>query len=92
LAIFHHKSDHMREIQCHNGVLALYDEENDEDRVIVEPVVISFVPVRGNARCICGAPLEGWGWRCVAVDDVELGCARCHRVHGNIRLGTRVHR
>ena len=27
-----------------------------------------------------------------ATDDVELGCARCHRVHEHIRLGTKVHR
>lgn len=82
----------MREIQCHNGSIALYDEKDDHDMVIVEPAVLSFVPVRGNARCVCGAPLEPWSWRCVAVDDVELACARCHRVHGHIQLGTRTHR
>ena len=27
-----------------------------------------------------------------ATDDVELGCARCHGVHGHMRLGTKVHR
>ena len=82
----------MREFPCRDGSVALYDQDDDQDMIIVEPTVTSFAPVRGNARCVCGAPLEAWSLRCVATDAVELGCARCHRVHGHIELGTRVRR
>ena len=45
----------MREIPCRDGSVALYDQDDDQDMVIVEPTVTSFAPVRGNARCVCGA-------------------------------------
>ena len=80
----------MREVQRHDGSVAFYDENDDGDMVIIEPIVTAFTPVRGNARCVCGAPLAPC--RCVAADDVEIGCGRCHRVFGHFRLGTRVHR
>jgi hypothetical protein len=82
----------MREVQRRDGCVALLGENGDEDMVIVEPRVTAFVPVRGNARCICGAPLETWGWRCVAADSVELECDRCHCVQGHVQLGTKVYR
>ena len=82
----------MREVQRHDGSVAFYDENDDGDMVIIEPIVTAFTPVRGNARCVCGAPLAPWGYRCVTADDVEIGCGRCHRVFGHFRLGTRVHR
>ena len=82
----------MRESFRRDGSVALFDDDDDRDGVIVELTITSFAPVRGNAYCICGAPLQGWGWRCVAADDVELSCARCHRVHGHFQLGTKVHR
>jgi hypothetical protein len=82
----------MREVRRHDGCVALYDENDDGDMVIIEPVVDAFIPVRGNARCICGAPLQPWGFRCVATDAVELSCDRCHRIFGHLHLGARVHR
>ena len=80
----------MREALRRDGSVALYDENDDGDMIIIEPIVTAFTPVRGNARCVCGAPLAPY--RCVAADDVEIGCGRCHRVFGHFRLGTRVHR
>jgi len=82
----------VREVQRRDGCTALYGENGDEDMVIVEPRVTAFTPVHGNARCVCGAPLQTWGYQCVAADSVELGCDRCHRVHGRLQLGTKVHR
>jgi len=82
----------MREVQRHDGSVALYDENDDGDMVIIEPIITAFAPVRGNARCVCGAVLAPWAFRCVAADDVEIGCTCCHRVFGHFRLGTRVHR
>jgi hypothetical protein len=82
----------MREVVRRDGCVVLYDDDPHGDLVIIEPTVISFAPVRGNARCTCGAPLEPSSWRCVATDEVELACNRCHRVHGHLRLGARVHR
>jgi len=82
----------MREALRHDGSTILYGENNDSDMVIVEPLITAFTPVRGNARCICGAALAPWSYRCVAADVIEIGCGRCHRVHGHFRLGTRVHR
>ena len=82
----------MREVRQRDGSIVLYGENDDSDTVIVEPIVTAFAPVRGTAHCVCGAALTPWGFRCVAADDVEIGCGRCHRVHGHFRLGTRVHR
>jgi hypothetical protein len=82
----------MREVQRRDGSVALYDEDDDQDMIVVEPAVIAFTPIHGNARCACGAALAPWSYRCVAADDVEIGCGRCHRVFGHFRLGTRVHR
>ena len=82
----------MRGALRRDGSTVLYGENDDSDMVIVEPIITAFAPVRGNARCVCGAALAPWSYRCVAADDIEIGCGRCHRVHGHFRLGTRVHR
>ena len=82
----------MREAQRRDGSITLFGEDGDEDMVIVEPRVITFNPIPGAACCACGTPLQSWGWRCVAADSVELGCGRCHRVHGHLQLGTKVYR
>jgi len=82
----------MREAQRRDGSVILFDEDNDQDVVTVEPCVTAFIPISGNACCACGEPLQSWGWRCVAADYVELECSRCHRVHGHLRLGTNVYR
>ena len=82
----------MREVRQRDGSIVLYGENDDSDTVIVEPIITAFAPVRGNARCVCGAALAPWSYRCVAADDVEISCSHCHRVHGHFRLGTRVHR
>ena len=82
----------MRGALRRDGSTVLYGENDDSDMVIVEPIITAFAPVRGNARCVCGAALAPWSYRCVATDDVEIGCGRCHRVLGHFRLGTRVHR
>ena len=50
----------MREALRRDGSVALYDENDDGDMVIIEPIVTAFTPVRGNARCVCGAPLAPW--------------------------------
>ena len=81
----------MREFFRRDGAVVLTGDDGDEDQVVVEAAVVAFRPVPGNARCVCGAPL-GPHWRCLAADEVELGCTHCHRVHGHIRLGTEVHR
>ena len=80
----------MREAQRRDGSITLFGE--DGDMVIVEPRVTALIPTPGNAYCACGEPLQSWGWRCVATDSVELGCDRCHRVHGHLQLGTKVYR
>jgi hypothetical protein len=83
----------MREMPRADGSVALYDDDDDQDLVIVEPIVTGFAPVNGSApRCVCGAPLQPWSWRFVAADSIEIGCDRCHRVNAHIRLGTRVYR
>jgi len=80
----------MREYPCGDGCVSLYGD--DDDLIVVEPIVLGFAPVPGNARCICGAPLQRWSWRHATADSVEIGCDRCHRSLGFIRLGARVHR
>src|SRR5262245_60726685 len=82
----------MREVSRRDGSVALLGENGDEDLVVVEPRVTAFIPVRGNAQCVCGTPLQPWAWQCVASDSVELRCDRCHRVHGHLRLGTKLNR
>jgi hypothetical protein len=81
----------MREMPRADGAIAIYDEDGD-DMLVVAPAAAEFTPENGNAFCVCGAPLRRSGWREAAIDSVELGCARCHRVHGRIRLVARVHR
>jgi len=82
----------MREYARRDGSVVLTGDGDDRDLVVVEAVIAAFAPIAGNSHCVCGAELKPWSWRCVAADDVEIGCDRCHRVHGHLRLGTRVHR
>jgi hypothetical protein len=88
----------MESISRLDGCVCVVDEHNIQDMIIVEPTLASFTPVRGNAVCICGAPIEPWGWRCLATPvehtatSIELSCSHCHRVHARFQLGTRVHR
>jgi hypothetical protein len=83
----------MREQSRFDDCVALYDDDDDADVVVVDPVFIDFVPAGHEMRCVCGAPLQPWSLRTTgAVNRVELGCDRCHRVHGHLRLGTRVYR
>jgi hypothetical protein len=81
----------MCEFLRRDGAVVLTGGDGNEDQVIVEGVVTAFTP-RGNSHCVCGAALRPWSWRCVAADSVEIGCGRCHRVHGIIGIGVRVHR
>jgi hypothetical protein len=82
----------MREMPRRDGSVALYDDDHDEDLIIVEPTVAGFDLVQNNLHCACGRPLQAWSWRSVTCNTVELVCDRCHRVHAHFRLGTRVHR
>ena len=82
----------MREFFRRDGAVVLTGDHGDADQVVVEGAITAFAPVPGNSMCACGRPLQRWSWRCVATDSVEIGCDRCHRVHGHFRLGTRVHR
>ena len=82
----------MRKMQRADGGVYIYDEDDDQNMLVIEPIITAFTPVNGAAVCICGAPLQPWGWRAVAANGVELVCDRCHRVHGYLILGTKVHR
>src|SRR5262249_429999 len=83
----------MRECPRRDGAVALYDDHDDQDLIIIEPIVTGFVPNPNNhCTCSCGMSLTPSSWRCIATDAVELVCGRCHRVHGLIQLETRVHR
>jgi hypothetical protein len=77
----------MREMSRRDGCVAVYDDDDGQDLIIVEPLMLGLAPVPGNAHCICGAPLQRWSWRHVTADAVEIGCDRCHRAIAFIRLG-----
>ena len=81
----------MREMPRADGATAIFGDDA-HDLIIVEPIVTAFIPVRGNSRCICGAPLQPSSFRCVTPDGAELGCISCHRVHGYFKLANRSHR
>jgi hypothetical protein len=75
------------------GNSAVIQSDHDpDDLIVVEAVITSFAPVRGTSHCACGAPLKPWSLRNTAANTAELYCSRCHRVHGHIGLGTKVHR
>jgi hypothetical protein len=80
----------MHETSRRDGCVALYGD--DDDDLVVEPIMIGFAPVPDMARCACGAPLKRWSWRHVTPDTVEIGCHRCHSALAFIRLGARTHR
>ena len=82
----------MREMLCADDCVALYGDDDDNDRVIVEPSFIAFTPAGADMRCVCGQPMRSWSRRQVAVNRLELECTRCCRVHGALRLGTQIRR
>jgi hypothetical protein len=72
-----------------DGTIAVYDDVYpNDDLLVVEPIVTTFTPAHGNGRCICGAPLS----LRQSTEGAEISCHRCHRVHGLIGVGARVHR
>ena len=81
----------MRELYRRDGTVVIFGDANDRDELVVEPKINSFIPIRGNSSCVCGAELQPWSLR-HTVNGVELSCARCHRVHGFISTGVWVHR
>jgi hypothetical protein len=78
----------MRAEAWRNGSVAVYGDTADEELLIVEPFVTAYMPAYGNSRCICGAQLS----LRQSTEGAEISCHRCHRVHGYIRVGARVHR
>ena len=80
----------MREMPLADGATAILGDD-EQHLIIIEPIVTAFLPVRGNSLCICGAPLGPSSFRCLTPDGAELGCNRCHRVHGYFQLATRSH-
>jgi hypothetical protein len=79
----------MRESLRRDNSIELHSNDGDDDMVVLEPIVVGFVP--RNLRCgCCGAPQRPWSWR--AVDGgAELVCHRCHRELAVLGLGTKVH-
>jgi hypothetical protein len=79
----------MRWSSRRDGAVAVYDETDDKDLMIVEPIVTAFTPTR-NGRCdCCGGLLD---LRCATDGTSEICCLRCHAVLARIGLGTTVHR
>jgi hypothetical protein len=81
----------MREHLRRDGAVVLTGDGDDQDQVIVEAIVASFTPVKDGLQCPCGALLRSFALRATA-DGAELHCHRCHRIHGSIELGVKVHR
>ena len=77
----------MRWSERRDGAVAVYDENDDQDLMIVEPVVEEFTPTHAG-RCRCGAQLD---FRRTA-NGAEVFCFRCHTTLARIDLGTKVHR
>jgi hypothetical protein len=77
----------MRWSERHDGGLTIFDESDDQDLMIVEPVVEGFTPTHAG-RCRCGAQLD---FRRTA-NGAEVFCFYCHSVLARIDLGTKVHR
>ena len=48
----------MREMPRRDGSVVLYDDDHDEDLIIVEPTVAGFGTVQNNLHCVCGRPLQ----------------------------------
>ena len=79
-----------------DGAVDIYDdapayEPGGDDTIVVEARVVGFTPIRNGLQCPCGALLRAFDIRTTA-DGAELVCHRCHRVHGHIELGVKVHR
>jgi hypothetical protein len=81
----------MREHLRRDGSVVLTGDEDDRDQVIVEGIITAFTPNRDGSHCVRGAVLQSWNLRHVA-EGAEISCHRCHRVHGFIGVGVRVHR
>jgi hypothetical protein len=81
----------MREHLRRDGAVVLTGDGDDQDQVVVEARVVSFNPIRDGLQCPCGALLRAFALRSTA-DGAELVCHRCHRTHGRIELGVKVHR
>jgi hypothetical protein len=81
----------MRESHRRDGSVVVFGDADDQDELVAEARIQAFVPVPGNARCACGTPLQRWSLR-HAGNGAEIGCSRCHRVHGFLELEVQVHR
>jgi len=81
----------VHEVHRRDGRVALLGDDGDNDEVIVEAVVVAFMPFKGASRCACGAPLHRWSLRNGAYGP-EITCATCHRSIAELELGVRVHR
>jgi hypothetical protein len=72
-----------------DGAVAIYDDTDiTDDLMVVEPVITAFTPSH-DGRCNCGGV---FGFRCAIDGTSEIYCFRCHVALARISLGTRVHR
>jgi hypothetical protein len=79
----------MRWSSRRDGATTVFDDTViNNDMIVVEPIITSFVPTR-DGRCGCGGKL---GFRCATDSTGEIYCFRCHAVSARIDLSTRVHR
>jgi len=79
----------MRWASRRDGAVAVYDDaDTTDDMLVVEPVITAFTPVSGNGRCTCGVQFS----LRQMIEGAEISCHRCHRAHGFISVGIRVHR
>jgi hypothetical protein len=78
----------MRWSERRDGAVAVYDENDDQDLMIVEPVVERLTPTHAG-RCRCGGALS---FRCVTDGTNEIFCFRCHTTLARIELGAKVYR
>jgi hypothetical protein len=75
-----------------NGALVIRDDGGaDDEALVAEAVVAAFVPIAGNAHCVCGTPFRRWNLQRTS-DGAELACDRCHAVHARIELEVEVWR
>jgi hypothetical protein len=51
-----------------DGAVAIYDENDDRDLMVVEPILTSFTPTR-EGQCDCGGAL---GFRCTTDGAGEI--------------------
>jgi hypothetical protein len=77
----------MRWNRRRDGCIAIFDKSDDQELMIVEPVVTAFTPAGWCDRC-SGA----LGFRCATDGTNEIFCFCCHSVRARVDLGTKVHR